>query len=159
MKLQIKTKLIALLMAAAAAIAVVSVQQPLAVIASGGSGGGGQNPPPTVTVPTIDLSFDPSPVVNGVVPSCTGYYTVTPYWLGASKLDVNLDYRSLNEPSGTQLYVTVTMSTLQYGTISGYFTVLGQRGRCRINGLCLPWATLTSVVVKDAAGKVIFSGH
>ena len=132
-------------------------------VSSGGGGGGGgrRTTPPSpapAPVPTTALTFSLSPAVNGVVPHCTGYYSVDPYYPTLSRFNLNLGYSSLNEAYGTQLYVTVTLVGTYYGA-SGVITVTAPAGNYKLSSFCSPGTTLTSVVVKDAAGKVIFSGH
>ena len=102
--------------------------------------------------------FTPASPVNGIVPLGTGYYSVDPYYPTLSRFNVNLDYSSLNEPYGTLLYVTVTFSGYAYGN-SGTISVIAQTGNFKLSGFCTPGVVATSVVVKDAAGKIVFSGH
>lgn len=137
---------------------------------SGGTKGGGNKsstvstttvtpPAPVQPLVTAQLNFTAAASVNGVIPQCSGSYHIDPYYPTLSLMTVDVSSSSVNVPDGTVLYLTVngTGGTL-YPFTSNAMAITAQSGSCSHSVYVTPGTTITSVVIADAAGNIIFAG-
>ena len=137
------------------------------VSTGGGGGGGGRTvtPTPTPVVPpqpivAAPLTFTAAASVNGTIPQCTGSYRIDPYYPTLSLMTVYTSPSSLNVPDGTYLYVTVNLAGgTGYPFTTNTILIAGQAGSGTLNEYVTPGTTITSVVISDATGTVIFAGN
>jgi hypothetical protein len=146
MKLQIKTKVIALLMAALAVVTVASIHQPMAAFASGGSGGGsggggGGSVPPTAVAPAI-TAFK---VASGYGP------------YGGVDGDLQATYGVNMGTSGLAPVVRVQIKDLATGALWWNSTTTGVQGTAGYRYLPLNKTFLVSVELLGTNGQVLDS--
>lgn len=137
----------------------------------GGGGGGGKKSTTTTTtttttpttvqpIVTAPLTFTAAASVNGSIPSCTGSYRIDPYYPTLSLMTIDVKSSSVNVPDGTVLYITANIAGgTGYPFTSNAIVIVGQGGACSFSEYVTPGTTLTSVVISDASGAVIFAGH
>ena len=132
----------------------------------GGGGGGGKSSGTTTTTPapqpivTAPLTFTAAASVNGTIPQCSGSYRIDPYYPTLSLMTVYTSPSGLNVPDGTYLYVTVNLAGgTGYPFTANTILIAGQAGSGTLNEYVTPGTTITSVVISDASGAVIFAGN
>ena len=151
MKLQIKIKLIALLVAAVAAIAVVSINQPTTATASGGSGGGGSG--------GGSGGGGGGGGVPGVVnPAITAFKVTSGYGpYGGRDGDLQATYTVNMGTSGLAPLVRVQIKDLATGMLWWNTTTSTLQGTAGYRYLPLNKSFLVSVELLDASGNVLDS--
>lgn len=139
-------------------------------VKSGGGGGGKAAPAPApapapAAAPTqplvvAPLTFTAAASVNGVIPQCTGSYRIDPYYPTLSLMTIYATPTSVNVPDGTYLYITVNLAGgTGYPFTSNAIYIAGQAGSATFNEYVTPGATITSVVITDVSGAIVFAGN
>lgn len=141
----------------------------------GGGGGGGKvttspaptpapapapAPAPVQALVSAPLTFTAAASVNGVIPQCTGDYRIDPYYPTLSLMTVNVQTSSLNVPDGTALYITINVAGgTGYPFTSNAVIIAGQSGSGSMSEYITLGTTVTSVVISDATGAIVFAGN
>ena len=125
------------------------------------AGGKGGSSSKTTTAPapapgSSTLTFSVAAPVNGVVPVCSGTYSISPYYPTLYLLTTHVGVSSLNVPDGSLVLVTVNGPA---GPISsGYVTVTAQSGAALFSSFIVPSTTVTNVTVSDSLGNILSTG-
>jgi hypothetical protein len=128
----------------------------------GGSGGkkGGGGSTTTQPIVTGTLAFAAQTSSFGASAHCAGSYRIDPYYPTLSLMTVNLQVDSVQVEDGTPLYVYVnTVGGTSYPFTSNAFVVIGQSGAYAMSIYVAPGSTMSSVMVTDAAGTILFVGQ
>jgi len=128
----------------------------------GTSSGGGSNSNKTTTpvVVSAPLAFTAAASVNGVVPVCTGSYHIDPYYPTLSLMTIDVQASSVNVDDGTPLYITINIAGgTGYPFTSNVIPIVSQAGTCSFSEYVTPGTVITSVVISDASGAIIFAGN
>jgi hypothetical protein len=128
----------------------------------GGSGGGGKSttpapaPKPAPTpISSASLTFSASS--SG---SCTGDYSILPYYPTLLDLVVNVNVSSLNVPDGTVLYVNaVGAGGAVYPYMTAPMTVTAGACSSSQHYFIYPGTGVAGVTISDASGNILFAGN
>lgn len=106
------------------------------------------------------ITFTAGGLVNGILPVCTGDFSVTPYYPTLLDMTVNVNVSSLNVPDGTVLYVNlVGVGGTLYPYSGNAIFILGGAGVCSEKAFVTLGAGLAGVVITDGLGGVVFAGN
>lgn len=133
----------------------------------GGNGGGGNSgsSSPVQHGGKYNIIWDTPQSINGKMPKSVGSVSISTY---VTTLSLDARLSSINLPDNTQLTVTVYANDLFTGLpwtpkVAGIITLAGQSGSLTIASLWVTAAgklpSVTSVVVTQADGTVVVSGH
>lgn len=136
---------------------------------NGGGGGGGKSSTTTTTTTTTTvtqpivtgtLTFTAAASVNNVIPQCSGSYRIDPYYPTLSLMTVVVTPSQVNLPDGSNLYITINVANgTGYPFTSNVITLTAQAGTCTFSEYITPGSTITSVVISDDTGAVVFAGN
>lgn len=125
-----------------------------------GGGGGGKSTTTTPKAPVVPITSATLTFAASSSGSCSGDYTILPYYPTLLDLLVNVNISSLNVPDGTVLYVNPVGTTAGiYPYITTPMTVVGGACSSSQHYFIYPNVGVAGVTITDAAGNIYFAGN